>query len=202
VQPRLDLTFASALRNVLRQDPDIIMLGEIRDPETAAGAVQAAMTGHLVLTTLHTNDSVSAISRLAELGVPRYLIASTLVGVVAQRLVRKICSSCKAPTTLSPEQTKALGLSLLSDETRRLPVYHGKGCNACRDTGLKGRTGVYELLEVTDRIRALIHQEVDDKEIGKAARADAMMTLRECALKKLAAGQTSFDEVLRVTVSI
>jgi general secretion pathway protein E len=200
VQPKLDLTFAMALRTVLRQDPDVIMVGEIRDPETAQMAVQAALTGHLVLTTLHTNDSVSAISRLVELKVPRYLISSTLVGVVAQRLVRKICAGCKTTTSLTPEQAKALGLSMVSDESR-LPVYKGSGCNVCRDTGLKGRTGIYELLEVTDKLRGQVNQEVDDKEILKTARAEAMMTLRECALKKLATGITSFDEVLRVTIA-
>ena len=201
VQPKLDLTFANALRNVLRQDPDVIMLGEVRDPETAAGAVQAALTGHLVFTTLHTNDAASAISRLVDLQVPRYLLSSVLVGVVAQRLVRKICSNCKTSVSLTTDQTKALGLSMVSEENR-LPVYKGAGCTVCRDTGMKGRTGIYELLEISDKIRGLVNQDIDDKEILKGARSESMVTLRECALRKLAMGVISFDEVMRMTVSM
>ncbi|MDP6944688.1 MAG: ATPase, T2SS/T4P/T4SS family, partial [Myxococcota bacterium] len=195
------ITFAAALRTILRQDPDVIMVGEIRDPETAQNAIQAALTGHLVLSTLHTNDTGGALTRLAELEVEPFLIASTVVGVMAQRLVRKVCESCRVDTTLSKEQLLALGLPVPDEgDAPQLPVAHGKGCPDCRHTGLRGRIGVFEVMPMSDRLRAMVVDGHPAPEIMKAARTDGMATLRESAIKKLAQGVTSFEEVLRVTV--
>jgi general secretion pathway protein E len=200
VLPKAGVTFATALRTILRQDPDVIMVGEIRDPETAQNAIQAALTGHLVLSTLHTNDTGGALTRLAELGVEPFLIASTVVGVIAQRLVRKVCESCRVDTTLSGEQLLALGLPVPDDgDAPQLPVAHGKGCPDCRHTGLRGRIGVYEVMPMSDRLRAMVIEGTSAPHVMKAARTDGMATLRESAIKKLAQGVTSFEEVLRVT---
>jgi general secretion pathway protein E len=201
VRPKVGITFASALRTLLRQDPDVIMVGEIRDSETAQHAVQAALTGHLVISTLHTNDSASAITRLLDLDMEPYLIASTLVGVLAQRLVRRVCLKCKTDTVLNPEQIRALGIIQESDDVApELPVSYGKGCVECRHTGLKGRTAVYEIMPMTPKIQRLVMDGSTAKEIMKVARQDGMKTLRESAVEKLVAGETSFEEVLRVTV--
>jgi general secretion pathway protein E len=199
IQPKAGITFASALRTILRQDPDIIMVGEIRDRDTAESCVQAALTGHLVLSTLHTNDAASAVSRLIDLGVEPFLIASTLVGVVAQRLVRKICKACKRDTTLTPEEIAVLGIHIPEGKRKELKVKFGEGCVHCRNTGLLGRTGIYEVLEVNDKIRRAIHARCDSAEILRLSRQDGMKTLREHAIRKLAQGVTSFQEVLRVT---
>ena len=199
VQPKVGITFASALRTILRQDPDIIMVGEIRDKETAENAVQSALTGHLVLSTLHTNDTATSVTRLIELGIKPFLVASTLIGVVAQRLVRRICPQCKQDTVLTRDQIQALNIQIPEGQEGSLPVRYGEGCASCRDTGLFGRTGIFEVMPVTDRIHRLIIQEASSLEITKAARMDGMMTLRECAIKKLAEGETSFEEVLRIT---
>lgn len=197
VQPKIELTFANVLRTILRQDPDIIMVGEIRDKETAQNAVQAALTGHLVLSTLHTNDSASAITRLQDLGIENFLISSTLIGVVAQRLVRVICSECKKQKFLSEEDLRALGV--IPKPGMKYPVYYGEGCIACRQTGYRGRTGIFEVLPITEKIKKLINERADSAGIKKAAIEDGMMTLREGALRKLGAGITTFEEVLRVT---
>lgn len=197
VQRRIELTFATALKYILRQDPDIIMVGEIRDAETAENAIQAALTGHLVLSTLHTNDAVTAVARLIELGVKPYLLASTLNLVVAQRLLRRICPICKQETTLTADEAEALGLSL-PDGAPRLRAYYGEGCVKCRQTGLYGRSGVFEVLAVGDKLRRLIKQGADAPELLRTARQDGMSTLGENAIKKLAKGTTSYDEVLRV----
>jgi general secretion pathway protein E len=199
VNRAIDLTFANALRAVLRQDPDIIMVGEIRDPETAQMAVQSALTGHLVLSTLHTNDTASSITRLMDLGVPPFLIASTLTGVVAQRLVRKVCPRCRVEVPLTSDQIAALDIKLPEGPQRHLPVMVGEGCVTCRGTGLYGRTGVMEVLPVTPRMRKAIAEARGAADIQREARADGMMTLRECGIKKLALGTTSYDEVLRAT---
>jgi len=203
VQPKIGVTFAEALRHVLRQDPDIIMVGEVRDVETAEIALQAALTGHMVLATLHTNDSASAITRLLELGIDPFILSSTLVGVVAQRLVRSICAQCRVETFLTPDQMTLLGLDVhelkAQGQDPQLMVAFGEGCVQCRSTGLLGRTGVFEVLEVDDKLRKLIIGKVSAKEITKQARHDGLLTLREAAIKKLAKGQTSFEEVLRVT---
>ena len=203
IQPKIGVTFAEALRHVLRQDPDIIMVGEVRDVETAEIALQAALTGHMVLATLHTNDAATAITRLLELGVDPFMLSSTLVGVVAQRLVRTVCPQCRVETFLTPDQMTLLGLDVhelqAQGQDPQLMVAFGEGCVQCRSTGLLGRTGVFEVLEIDDKIRKLIIGKVSAKEITKQARHDGLLTLREAAIKKLAKGQTSFEEVLRVT---
>ncbi len=203
IQPKIGVTFAEALRHVLRQDPDIIMVGEVRDGETAEIALQAALTGHMVLATLHTNDAATAITRLLELGIDPFMLSSTLVGVVAQRLVRTVCAQCRVETFLTPDQMTLLGLDVHEMQAQgqdpQLMVAFGEGCVQCRSTGLLGRTGVFEVLEIDDKIRKLIIGKVSAKEITKQARHDGLLTLREAAIKKLAKGQTSFEEVLRVT---
>lgn len=204
IQTKIGLDFAEALRHILRQDPDVIMVGEVRDPETASITLQAALTGHLVLATLHTNDAATAITRLLELGVDPFILASTLVGVVAQRLVRLVCSNCRVETFLTPDQLSLIGLDIHALESQgespQLQVAFGEGCVKCRSTGLVGRTGVFEVLAVDDKIRKLITAKASAKDILKQAKNDGLLTLREAAIKKLAKAQTSFDEVLRVTV--
>ena len=200
VQHKIDITFATMLRTFLRQDPDIIMVGEIRDAETAEYAVQAALTGHLVLSTLHTNDSPSTIVRLRELGVDKFLVNSTLVGVVAQRLARKVCQNCKVEEMLTADQIALLEIPMRGGRAPELKVARGEGCPRCRGTGLFGRTGIFEVLDVTDGIRRLVAEEADAAQITRQARSDGMRTLREVAVHKLAAGITSFSEVVRVTV--
>lgn len=198
VHTRIGVTFAAALRNVLRQDPDIIMLGEIRDPETAEMAVQAALTGHLVFATLHTNDAPSAVTRLQDLGVPPFLIASTLVGVLAQRLVRRICVHCRTETALSEEQAALLGIEIPPGTTETLPVWYGAGCAHCRGTGLFGRAGIHELMPVDSGVRRLVQNAADADTIRREAVANGMVSLRESAIRKLAEGVTSFEEIVRV----
>jgi len=197
VQPQIGVTFGSTLRTILRQDPDIIMVGEIRDLETAENAVQAALTGHLVFSTLHTNDAPSSITRLLDLGVAPYLISSTVIGVMAQRLVRKICKHCEKLYELLPEEAEAVGLA--ADKTRRIVVKYAEGCSQCRGTGYMGRTGIFEVMEVNERIRSIIRDKADDELIRKSAIADGMVVLREAAVSKMIAGETTFDEVIRVT---
>ncbi|MBP2682038.1 MAG: type secretion system protein GspE [Deltaproteobacteria bacterium] len=191
-QEKIGLNFATMLRAMLRQDPDIIMVGEMRDLETTSVAVQAALTGHLVLSTIHTNSCVATITRLRDLGVPSYLIASTIVGIVAQRLVRTICGRCKG--TAVPTERDILRLGLASD----IPVYRGAGCNACGGTGYKGRTGIYEILTFTRPIRELISSNATENEIRQMAISRGMVTLGRTALEKVIAGITTVDEVYRV----
>lgn len=198
VNAKIGVTFAAALRNVLRQDPDIIMVGEIRDAETAEMAVQAALTGHLVFSTVHTNDAPSAITRLQDLGIPNFLIASTLVGVMAQRLVRKICRHCKRQTALNEEQAALLGIPMGAGAAEHLPVWFGEGCPQCRGTGLFGRSGVFEVMRVDAGVRRLITEGADSTAIRREAVANGMTTLREAGIRKLALGQTSFEELIRV----
>jgi general secretion pathway protein E len=196
VQPAIDLDFAAGVRTLLRQDPDIIMIGEIRDLETAQMAVQASLTGHLVLSTLHTNDAPSAVTRLLDLGVPNYLIQSTLTGVVAQRLVRTLCPHCKAEAPLDVQAWAAL--------THRWPVappartFGPKGCLECRKTGFLGRTGIYEMLRVTPPIRALIQPDMDLARLTEAAYAEGMQPLRMSAAAQVARGVTTLAEVAHV----
>jgi general secretion pathway protein E len=199
VQRKIDVTFATALRAILRQDPDIIMVGEIRDAETAAMAVQAALTGHLVLSTVHTRDAAGAVTRLAELGVERFLLSSVLRGVLAQRLLRRICSHCAAEGTLTPDQVNALGIKVPVERRERLKVRWGEGCVECRHTGLYGRTGVFELLNVGRRVRDLIKKGEDAAEIARGAKVEGMESLRESALRRLAEGLTTYEEVVRAT---
>jgi general secretion pathway protein E len=197
VQPAVGVTFGSTLRTVLRQDPDIIMVGEIRDLETAENAVQAALTGHLVFSTLHTNDAPSSITRLLDLGVAPYLISSTVIGVMAQRLVRKICTHCEKVYHLLPEEAEAVGLDPSGDNG--ITVKYGEGCPQCRGTGYQGRTGIFEIMEVNERIRSIIREKTDAEQIRKAAVSDGMTVLREAAVRKMLNGETTFDEVIRVT---
>jgi general secretion pathway protein E len=204
VDKKIGLSFAEALRHVLRQDPDVVMVGEVRDEETAQIATQAALTGHLVLATLHTNDSATAITRMLELGVDPFILSSTLVGVVAQRLVRLVCGGCRVDTFLTTDQMSMLGMDVdafaASGQAPQIMVAAGEGCVKCRGTGLVRRTGVFEVLVVDDKIRKLVIGRAGSKEILGQARNDGLMTLREAALKKLGKGLTSFEEVLRVTV--
>ncbi len=197
IQPQIGVTFANTLRTILRQDPDIIMVGEIRDIETAENAVQAALTGHLVLSTLHTNDAPNTITRLLDLGVPSYLISSTVIGVMAQRLVRKICHHCEKSYELLPEEAQTVGLA--SGVDRKIEVKYGEGCPQCRGTGYLGRSGIFEVMELNDGIRAIIRDKGDAEQIRKAALADGMIGLREAAVQRMLKGETTFDEVIRVT---
>jgi general secretion pathway protein E len=200
VNPQIDVTFSNALRTILRQDPDIIMVGEIRDADTANMAVQAALTGHLVFSTLHTRNAAGAVTRLVELGVEPFLLSSVLRGVVAQRLIRRICTRCAVEGTLNPDQVVALGIKVPVERRERLVVRWGEGCVDCRQTGLYGRTGVFEMLDVGKRVRALVNEGKDANEIDRAARIEGMENLREAALRKLADGFTTYEEVARVTV--
>ena len=197
VQPKVGITFASALRHILRQDPDIIMVGEVRDAETAQYATQAALTGHLVLSTLHTNDAASSISRLVDLGVERFLISSTLIGAMAQRLVRRICPHCVTERHLTQEEAETLRLTV--PKGSRIRVKEGRGCHECRSTGYIGRSGIFEILAIDDAIKQLIVNQADAPEIKREAVKNGMRTLRQSALRKLADGVTTFEEVVRVT---
>ena len=197
VRPQIDITFASALRTMLRQDPDIIMIGEVRDSETADNAVQAALTGHLVLSTLHTNDAPSSITRLLDLGVPHFLITSTLVGILAQRLVRETCPHCVEEYAPTVEEAAVLHMPM-----DKLSAYHfrrGRGCLHCRQTGYIGRTGVFEVLPMSERLRRLIATQASSSEIFKASREEGMRTLREAAIEKVFRGTTTVTEMVRVT---
>jgi general secretion pathway protein E len=198
VNPQIDVTFASALRSILRQDPDVIMVGEIRDRETAQMAVQAALTGHLVFSTVHTRNAAGAVTRLVELGVERFLLSSVLRGVMAQRLIRRICERCAVEGTLNGEQVAALGLKVPVERRETLRVRWGEGCVDCRHTGLYGRTGVFEMLDIGRRIRTLINENRDANEIAHAGRIEGMEPLREAALRRLAEGVTTFEEVARL----
>ena len=197
VHPQIDLTFANCLRTILRQDPDIIMVGEIRDLETAENAIQAALTGHLVLSTLHTNDAPSSITRLLDLGVPSFLLNATVLGVVAQRLVRKVCVHCKEQSQITKDECFILKLDY--DKVKNYKVSLGRGCEECRGTGYLGRTGIFEVMEVTEKIREEIHEKSSPLTIRKIAQTQGMNTLRENAIRKLFQGVTTVDEVLRVT---
>ncbi|MBW2063289.1 MAG: Flp pilus assembly complex ATPase component TadA, partial [Deltaproteobacteria bacterium] len=197
VQPVIGITFASILRNILRQDPDIIMIGEMRDLETAENAIQAALTGHLVLSTLHTNDAPSTITRLLDLGIPAFLIQATLVGVLAQRLVRKICPYCKESFEMDAAELASLGLDLGKEGA--VELYRGKGCFKCRGTGYFGRSGIYEVLPISESIKKNIMAETDSELVRDTARKEGMITLRENAVKKVLEGVTTFQELLRVT---
>lgn len=197
INPKIGLTFAHALRTVLRQDPDIVMVGEVRDGETAENAVQAALTGHLVLSTLHTNDTATSITRLLDLDVLPFLLSSVLVGVVAQRLVRSICEHCKIATILTQEQISALDIP--GADGRKLKVCYGAGCPRCRGTGYKGRTGVFEVMPVNQRIRDLIVERASAEAIKREALAEGMVTVRDYAIRKMAMGLTTYEEVIRVT---
>lgn len=198
MNPDIELNFANALRSFLRQDPDIIMVGEIRDLETAEIAIKAASTGHLVVSTLHTNDAPSTVSRLVEMGVPAYIITSTINLIVAQRLVGRICEACKHPIQIPAETLINLGVD--PDEVHEYQIYKGRGCVNCNNTGIKGRLAIYELLTFNDRIREAILKGASNADIRNLARQDGMSTLRRSALVKLKKGLTTIEEVVNASV--
>lgn len=196
VNEKAGLTFATALRCFLRQDPDIIMVGEIRDSETAKIAIEAALTGHLVLSTLHTNDAAGAVTRLIEMGVEPFLVASSVIGVLAQRLPRIICPNCKEPFIPPPESVKKFGFAAHGDS--KVTFYRGAGCDNCKQTGYRGRSGVYELLVVSDKVRGLVLKKASTTEIKQAAIEEGMKTLQDDGLRKVLEGITTIEDCLRV----
>lgn len=197
VNPKIDLTFASGLRAFLRQDPDVIMVGEIRDGETAEIAIQASLTGHLVLSTLHTNDAASAVTRLVDMGIEPFLVASSILAIMAQRLLRVVCPYCKEPHEPTDAELRELGIT--RDLLHGQVIYRARGCPECLDTGYKGRNGIYELLLIDDEVRNLIMQGVDSNTIKKKALARGMKTLRDDGVRLVLIGKTTIEEVLRVT---
>jgi type II secretory ATPase GspE/PulE/Tfp pilus assembly ATPase PilB-like protein len=199
VNPKAGLTFATGLKCMLRQDPNIIMLGEIRDEETGTIAVEAALTGHLVLSTLHTNDAPGSIARLLDMGIEPFLISSAVCGVIAQRLVRQICPKCKISYQPPMDAVRRLGLS--TETTQGVKFYRGKGCEHCRGTGYKGRTGIYELMTVNDEIRDLALQRASGHQVKEAAIRNGMITLKSDATEKVLLGVTTLEETLRVVYS-
>ncbi len=198
VKPKIGLTFPAVLRTLLRQDPDVIMVGEIRDLETAQIAVQASLTGHLVISTLHTNDTVSSITRLSYMGVEPYLLADSLNIILAQRLVRKICPNCKEEDPEAEEFINKHGLSL----GKNIILYRGKGCSDCDNTGYHGRVAIYEILNISKPIRKMIVENASDDEIRELAKQQGLVTLREAAIKKAIAGITTIREALSSTLSL
>ncbi len=196
VNVKAELTFASALRSILRQDPDIIMIGEIRDGETASIAVQASITGHLVVSTLHTNSTSGSIGRLIDMGIEPYLLADAIVGIIAQRLVRRLCPKCKKKILASDEQKELLGIPGNKDD---IEIYEPSGCDECDQTGFKGRIGVYEIMEVTPKLKPFISRKASAEEIKEAALSEGMNTLRMSATKLVFEGITSISEMVRVS---
>ncbi|BBE50697.1 putative type II secretion system protein HxcR [Ferriphaselus amnicola] len=194
VNARIEMTFARALRTILRQDPDVVMIGEIRDLETAQIAVQASLTGHLVFATLHTNDAVSAVTRLVDMGVEPFLLASSLIGVGAQRLVRCLCLACRRPYAADAAQLRILGCTPIAGT-----LYAAQGCPACNRSGYRGRTGIYELLMVDDELRRLVHDRASEQTLRTHAQARGMRTLRDDGMRLAALGIISLEEVVRVT---
>jgi type IV pilus assembly protein PilB len=198
VKDDVGMTFASALKAFLRQDPDIIMVGEIRDLETAEIAIKAAMTGHLVFSTLHTNDCPSTVGRLLDIGIPSYLVASSLTMVLSQRLARKLCPKCKVKDkNFNPAELEDMGFS--SDEISKLEIYGPGGCSECMGAGYRGRVGLFELMEVTDRISNIISAQVSEDQLRKTALLEGMVTLRDAGLEKIRQGVTSVEEILKRT---
>lgn len=203
VNEKVGLSFATGLRSILRQDPDVVMVGEIRDRETAEIAINASLTGHLVLSTLHTNDAPGAITRLVDMGIEPFLVSSSIVGVLAQRLIRKICPTCSEAYAPSPELVKSIGTTMGHLEKlspgSEVKFYKAKGCSECRFTGYSGRMAIYELMVVSDEIRALILKATDAGTIRKQATKEGMLSLRQSALSKLCHGATSVEEIIRIT---
>src|SRR5207248_1346500 len=191
------VTFAAALRSILRQDPDKILVGEIRDLETAQIAVQAALTGHMVFSTLHTNDAPSTITRLRDMGLETYLITATLEGILAQRLVRRICEDCR--TEFNPSQEMLMELNLRADDVRGKKFYYGRGCDRCNNSGYKGRSGIYELVVMNDELRDMVTGGSSTDQLREACRKNGMVSLREAGLKAIFSGITTIDEIVRET---
>jgi len=198
-KPKIGLTFAAGLRSFLRQDPDIMLVGEIRDKETAEIAVQAALTGHIVLSTLHTNDAPSSVIRLIDMGIEPFLISSSLVGIIAQRLVRRICPKCKKEIKITPVIEKIMDEYKI--KSNEITLYKGEGCPYCKDTGYKGRIAIFELMVITENIRDLISKNVTTGKLREAAISEGMCQLREDGIKKVCEGLTTIDEILRVASS-
>ncbi|MDE2508368.1 MAG: Flp pilus assembly complex ATPase component TadA, partial [Planctomycetota bacterium] len=198
INPDIGVTFAACLRAILRQDPDKILVGETRDLETAEISIQASLTGHIVFTTLHTNDAPSAITRLRDMGLPTFLITATIEAVLAQRLVRRICVNCKTEFTPSPEVCMEIGMT--PEQAAAKKFYYGKGCDRCNNTGYKGRMGIYELLIMNDRLRELVVNEVSLDEFRNECRKFGMRTLRESGMVSIHAGMTTIEEVVRETM--
>ncbi|HEY1438229.1 MAG TPA: type II secretion system ATPase GspE [Casimicrobiaceae bacterium] len=198
VKPQIDLTFANALRSIVRQDPDVIMIGEIRDLETAQIAVQSALTGHLVLSTVHTNDAASTVNRLLDMGVEDYLLTSTVIGILAQRLVRTLCPACKETYTALPEVVDELGLRKFSTKSD-VTLYHAKGCKECGQTGFIGRVSIMEMLPMSDHLRTQVMRHATSNELRAEAIKEGMVTMYEDGMRKAMNGVTTFEEVLRVT---
>jgi general secretion pathway protein E len=194
VDPKIGLTFAAGLRSILRQDPNTLMVGEIRDPETAAVAVRAALTGQQLFSTLHTQDAPGAVTTMAYLGVQPFWIASALIGVIAQRLIRKICLYCKEPYTPDPRHLTLLGL----ENEKKVQFFHGSGCDRCFHTGYSGRIGVFEVMQVNERMRDLIANNHPEAAVKKEALDQGMNTLKKSGLKKVLRGETTVEEILRV----
>ena len=199
VKPQIDLTFANALRSIVRQDPDVIMIGEIRDLETAQIAVQSALTGHLVLSTVHTNDAASTVNRLLDMGVDDYLLTSTVIGILAQRLVRKLCPHCKEPYQALPGDGRAARPAPSSRGGDDVTLYHAKGCAQCSNTGYMGRFCILEMLPMTDPLRSLVMKHATSNELKAEAQREGMVSMYEDGMRKALAGDTTFEEVLRVT---
>jgi type II secretory ATPase GspE/PulE/Tfp pilus assembly ATPase PilB-like protein len=195
VRPEIGLTFASGLRHIVRQDPDIIMVGEIRDRETADIAIHAALTGHLVFSTVHTNDAAGAVTRLLDMGIEPYLAASSLIGVIAQRLMRTLCARCKAPFEPTPEDLREGSMS--PDKAGSLTLYRASGCELCRD-GYFGRTGIFELLPVDEEVRRQVLDKVSSSDIRRRAVEKGMRTLLADGREKVLEGRTTIEEVMRV----
>ena len=196
VNPKIDLSFANGLRSILRQDPDVIMVGEIRDSETAEIAIQAALTGHLVFSTLHTNDSFGALTRLVDMGIEPFLVSSSVMAVLAQRLVRVLCTDCREPHTPSASELNRIGLTPAQCSR---PIYRAKGCRACRNTGYRGRSAVHELMVVDDDVRDLVMKKADASSIRRVCTSKGMKILRQDGAERVLAGQTTIEELLRVT---
>jgi type IV pilus assembly protein PilB len=198
MKEQIGLNFAAALRSFLRQDPNIVLVGEIRDFETAEIAIKAALTGHLVLSTLHTNDAPSTISRLVNMGIEPFLVATSVNIIQAQRLIRRVCTQCKEDVHIPPEGLVEVGFS--KEESKTLKLYKGKGCTACNNTGYKGRVGLYEVMEITDELRELIIIGASAMELRRKAIELGMITLRESGLCKIRDGITTIEEVVKETV--
>jgi general secretion pathway protein E len=199
VASKKGMTFINALRHVLRQDPDVIMVGEVRDEETASMAIQSSLTGHLVFSTLHTNDAAGAVSRLLDFGVEPYLVSSSLICVLAQRLLRRVCQDCKQQYHPAAHELRELGLG--TDDPEGAGFYMGTGCDKCFNTGYRGRTGIYELLMVNEKIREMVYQKQSAGVIKRQAVESGMQTLRMSGAKKAVEGETTIAEVIRVTQS-
>lgn len=197
VNAKIEMTFGAALRSILRQDPDVVMIGEIRDKETAEIAVQASLTGHLVISTLHTNDTSTTPTRLIDMGVEPFLVGASLIGVVAQRLIRKLCHICREPHYLTPTEMSELGLR--PDDLKGIMIYKAIGCSECLNTGYEGRTAIHEVLKITDKVRDKIIANSDAVGIKRTSMAEGLRTLRESAIHKMLRGETSFEEVIMLT---